>query len=182
MRILVTFAVEAEFAPWRRLRDLRVNKMGDISVYQAQIGRASVDFVVTGMGGENARRVANVVMAQPYDICVAAGFAGALKPEHAIGTILAAEAVQQIGKSKTVQSSRPLVRAAGMDGAFRSKMFLTSDSVIRSAEEKAKLAPFADAVDMESFTTLSAAGQHKISAIAIRVISDTSNRDIPIFL
>ena len=182
MRILVTFAVEAEFAPWRKLRDLRVDKAGDTSVFQAQIGRASVDFVVTGMGAENARRVANVVMAQPYDICIAAGFAGALKPEHAIGTILAAEAVQQIGKSKTLQCSRPLVRAAGMDGAFRSKMFLTSGSVIRYAEEKAKLAPFADAVDMESFAILSEAAEHKISAVAIRVISDTSSRDMPIFL
>lgn len=182
MRILVTFAVEAEFAPWHKLRDLRANKVGDISVFQAQIGRASVDFVVTGMGGQNARRVANVVMAQPYDICIAAGFAGALKPEHVIGTILAAEAVQQIGKSKTLQSSRPLVRAAGIDGAFRSKMFLTSESVIRSAEEKAKLAPFADAVDMESFAILSAAAEHKTSSVAIRVISDTSNRDMPIFL
>jgi adenosylhomocysteine nucleosidase len=182
MRILVTFAVEAEFAPWRKLRDLRNNKVEDISVYQAQIGRASVDFVLTGMGSENARRVANVVMAQSYDICIAAGFAGALKPGHAIGTILAADAVQQIGESKTVQSSPPLVRAAGIDGAFRSKMFLTSESVIRSAQEKAKLAPFADAVDMESFAILSAAGQHKISAVAIRVISDTSNRDMPIFL
>jgi nucleoside phosphorylase len=182
MRILVTFAVEAEFAPWRKLRDLRINKVGEISVSQAQIGRASVDFVVTGMGSENARRVANVVMAQPYAICIAAGFAGALKPEHAIGTILAAEAVQQIGKAKTVQSSRRLVRAAGSDGAFRSKLFLTSDSVIRNAEEKAKLAPFADAVDMESFAILSVAQEHKISAVAIRVISDTSNRDMPVFL
>ncbi len=182
MRILVTFAVEAEFAPWRRLRDLRVNMVGEVSVSQAQIGRAIIDFVVTGMGSENARRVANAVMVQPYTICIASGFAGALKPEHTIGTVLAAEAVQQIGKSKTVQSSRRLVRAAGMDGAFRSKMFLTSDSVIRAAEEKAKLAPFADAVDMESFAILSAASEHKISAVAIRVVSDTSNRDMPIFL
>jgi len=180
MRVLVTFAVDAEFAPWRKLRDLRVNKVGEVSLSQAQLGRAVVDFVVTGMGSENARRVANVVMAQPYTICIAAGFAGALKPEHAVGTILVA--VQQIGKAKTIQSSRRLVGAAGIDGAFRSKMFLTSDSVIRAAEEKAKLAPFADAVDMESFAILSAAGDHKISAVAIRVISDTSNRGMPIFL
>jgi len=182
MRILVTFAVEAEFAPWRKLRDLRVNKVDEVSVSRAQIGRASVDFVVTGMGSENARRVANVVMAQPYSVCIAAGFAGALKPEHSIGSILAADAVQQIGKAKTMQSSRRLVFVAINDGAIHSKMFLTSDSVIRSAEEKAKLAPFGDAVDMESFAILSVAHEHKISAVAIRVISDTSNRDMPIFL
>lgn len=182
MRVLVTFAVEPEFAPWRKLRDLRVNKVGDISVHQVQIGRASADFVVTGMGSGNAHRVASVVMEQPYSICIAAGFAGALKPEHAIGTILAADAVQQIGKAKTMQSSRRLVFAAKNDGAVHAKMFLTSDSIIRSVQEKAKLAPFGDAVDMESFAILSTAHEHKISAVAIRVISDTSNRDMPIFL
>jgi len=30
MRILVTFAVEAEFAPWRKLRDLRVMKVAKL--------------------------------------------------------------------------------------------------------------------------------------------------------
>ncbi len=182
MRVLVTFAVDAEFAPWRRLLDLRERKVGGITVSQAQIGRATVDFVVTGMGIENAQRAANIVMAQRYTICIAAGFAGALRPEHAVGSILAADAVQQIGKTKTIQSSRRLALAARTDGALQSRMFLTSDTVIRTAEEKVKLAPFGDAVDMESFAILSAAQEHKISAVAIRVISDTSKRDIPVFL
>ncbi len=182
VRVLVTFAVDAEFAPWRRLRNLREIKIGEILVYEAQIGRAQVDFVVTGMGAENARRVAKVVMERPYAICIASGFAGALKPEHAIGSILVAEAVQQIGKAKTVQSSRNLVLEAQRDGAFRAKMFLSSDSVVRAASEKAKLAPFAEAVDMESFTILSCAREHTLAAVAIRVISDTTKRDMPIFL
>src|SRR5260370_11597552 len=134
------------------------------------------------MGAENARRVAKVVMERPYAICIASGFAGALKPEHAIGSILVAEAVQQIGKAKTVQSSRNLVLEAQRDGAFRAKMFLSSDSVVRAASEKAKLAPFAEAVDMESFPILSCAREHTLAAVAIRVISDTTKRDMPIFL
>jgi adenosylhomocysteine nucleosidase len=182
MRVLVTFAVEAEFAPWRRLRNLREVKIGEINAYQAQIGRAQVDFVITGMGAENARRVVNAMMEQPYAMCIASGFAGALKPEHAIGSILVAEAVQQIGKARTVQSSRNLVLEAQRDGAFRAKMFLTSESVVRTAEEKAKLAPFADAVDMESFSILSCAHDHALAVVAIRVISDTTKRDMPIFL
>src|SRR5712671_5795477 len=182
MKVLVTFAVEAEFAPWRRLRDLREIKIGEISTYQGQIGRAQVDFVVTGMGAENANRVAAAIMERPYSICIAAGFAGALKAEHAIGSILVAEAVQRIGKGKTVQSSRNLVVAAQRDGAFRAKMFLTSDSVVRVADEKAKLAPFGDAVDMESFAILSCAHKRSLAAVAVRVISDTTQRDMPIFL
>jgi adenosylhomocysteine nucleosidase len=182
MKILVTFAVEAEFAPWRRLRELREIKVGGVSVYQAQIGRAQVDLAVTGMGAENASRVAAAIMERPYAFCIASGFAGALRPEHAIGSILVAEAVQRIGTAKTIRSSRNLVLAAQRDGAFRAKVFLTSDSVVRAAEEKAKLAPFGDAVDMESFAILCCAQGRSVAAVAIRVISDTTHRDMPIFL
>jgi adenosylhomocysteine nucleosidase len=182
MRVLVTFAVEAEFAPWRKLRNLSHSEVRGTSVYQAQIGRSLTDFVVTGMGRENARRVASIVMTEPYSICITAGFAGALKPQHAIGSILVAEAVQCLGNARTLQSSRRLALAARTEGAFLSKMFLTSDTVVRNAEEKAKLGSFADAVDMESFELLSVAQEHKISAVAIRVISDTSERDIPALL
>ncbi len=176
MRVLVTFAVEAEFAPWRRLRNLREVKVGEITSYQAQIGRAQVDFVITGMGAENARRVVNAMMEQPYAMCIASGFAGALKPEHAIGSILVAEAVQQIGKARTEQSSRNLVLEAQRDGAFRAKMFLTSESVVRTTEEKAKLAPFADAVDMESFSILSCAHDHGLPAVFLDAVVDEMGR------
>src|SRR4029077_9176837 len=117
MRVLVTFAVDAEFAPWRKLRNLRQTKVGDIVVNQAQIGRALVDFVVTGMGAENAARVANAFMIEPYTICIAAGFAGALKPDYSVGMVLVAEGVQHLGSSKTLMGSRNLAHAARDDGA-----------------------------------------------------------------
>jgi adenosylhomocysteine nucleosidase len=181
MRVLVTFAVEAEFAPWRRLRDLREVKIGDVTLHQAQIGRAQVDFVVTGMGAENATRIANLVMTQPYTICVVAGFAGALKPDYAIGTVLVAEAVQQLGKSKTLLGSRNLACAARDDGAKMMKL-LSSDHIVRTVNEKLQLAPFAGAVDMESFAILAAAAIHQRPAVVIRVISDTNDTEIPAFV
>jgi len=108
MRILVTFAVEAEFAPWRKLRNLQPIAVGELQMFQAQIGRATVDFLVTGMGIENARRAAEVAMSVPHTICIASGFAGSLKATHKVGDILAARAVQQLGKSKTIECSRNL--------------------------------------------------------------------------
>src|SRR6185295_11270244 len=75
MRVLVTFAVEAELAPWRKLRGLERLSVDGIDVYKAQIGRAQVHFVVTGMGMENAARVADAVMKQPYQFCISSGFA-----------------------------------------------------------------------------------------------------------
>jgi nucleoside phosphorylase len=179
MRVLVTFAVEAEFAPWRRLRNLREIKIGEIAGYQAQIGRAQADFVITGMGMENARRVSEALLDEPYQFCVTSGFAGALGEKHAIGDILVAESVQELGKSKTLQCSRNLVYSARDDGATLVKMFLTSNEVISVAEEKKRLAPFADAVEMESFAILAAAQRHKKAVVAIRVISDSMLHDVP---
>jgi adenosylhomocysteine nucleosidase len=179
MKVLVTFAVEAEFAPWRRLRNLREIKVGEISGYQTQIGRAQVDFVVTGMGMENAQRVSDALLDRPYQFCISAGFAGALSDKYSAGEILVAEAVQELGKSRTLPCSRNLAHAARDDGAKLVKMFLTSNRVVSTAEEKKQLAPFADAVEMESFAIVSAAHRHRKAVVAIRVVSDSFLQDVP---
>jgi adenosylhomocysteine nucleosidase len=179
MRILVTFAVEAEFAPWRKLRNLEEINISKVDVFRAGIGSAKVDFVVTGTGVENASRSTNALLGEPYQVCITSGFAGALREVHQVGRILVADAVQELGKSKTLACARNLVHAAESDGASRVKMFLTSDHVIRTVEEKKQLAPFADAVEMESFAVLMAAAAHKRSAVAIRVISDSMRTDMP---
>jgi adenosylhomocysteine nucleosidase len=179
MRILVTFAVEAEFAPWRKLRTLQPMTVKGMEMFQAQIGRATVDFVVTGMGMENARRGAEVAMAAPHTICIASGFSGSLKETHKVGDVLAARAVQLLDKSKTIECSRNLFWAACVNGAIQAKMFLTTDKVIATAEEKQRLSPFADAVDMESFAILLAAKEKKLPVVAIRVVSDRFDEDMP---
>jgi adenosylhomocysteine nucleosidase len=180
MKVLITYAVESEFTPWRQLREFREILVGDVLVRQTQIGRATVDFVVTGMGPANAKRAATAAMSLPHAICICAGFAGGLKPEHRVGDILAAEAVQQVGKSKTLECNLRLATLALGCGAKRVKRFFTSDTVIANAEEKARLAPFADAVDLESFAILSAAREHDLSAVVIRVISDPYDQDMPV--
>ena len=179
MRILVTFAVEAEFAPWRKLRNLEEINISNVDVFRAGIGSAKVDFVLTGTGVENACRLANALLGDPYQVCITSGFAGALREVHQVGRILVADAVQVLGKSKTLACARNLVHAAQNDGASRVKMFLTSDHVIRTVEEKKQLAPFADAVEMESFGVLMAAAARKRSTVAIRVISDSMRTDMP---
>jgi adenosylhomocysteine nucleosidase len=179
MRILVTFAVEAEFAPWRKLRNLKLQAVDGLEMFQTQIGRATVDFVVTGMGIENARRGAETAMSISHTICIASGFSGSLKPVYKVGDVLAAGAVQLLGKSKTIECSRNLFMAACENQANAAKMFLTTDKLIATAEEKQQLSPFADAVDMESFATLTLAKQKNVPAVAIRVISDRFDEDVP---
>jgi len=180
VKVLVTFAVEAEFAPWRRLRNLREIRIGEITAHQAQIGRAQADLVITGMGMENARRVSEALLDQPYQFCITTGFGGALSEKHSVGDILVAESVQELGKSKTLQCSRNLTYAARDDGAKLVKMFLTSNQVVSTVEEKKRLAPFADVVEMESFAIVTVAQRHKRAVVAIRVISDSVLHDVPV--
>jgi adenosylhomocysteine nucleosidase len=180
MRILVTFAVDAEFAPWRRLRDLKQIESDDLILHRAQIGRAQVDFAVTGMGIANATRIASKAMKSPYQLCISSGFAGGLGDSVSVGDILVADGVQKVGKSKTLQCSRNLVYDARQDGAKQVKLFLTSDHVVRTIKEKRQLAPFAGAVEMESFAIAEVAAEHGLPMVAIRVISDTTDRDLPI--
>ena len=179
MRILVTFAVEAEFAPWLKLRTLEPIHLDGLDMFRCQIGRGTVDFVVTGMGMENARRGAEIAMAAPHTICIASGFAGSLKPAYKVGDILAARAVQRLGKSKIIECSRNLFMAAYENKAIEAKMFLTTDKVIATVEEKQRMSPFADAVDMESFAILSVAKEKRLPAVAIRVVSDRFDEDMP---
>jgi adenosylhomocysteine nucleosidase len=180
LRALVTFAVDPEFAAWRKFRKFEQTAIGDRAVYQTQIGRASVDVMVTGMGPENARRAAETAMSVPHTFCISSGFAGALRPAHKVGDILVAQAVWQIGKSKTIESAAGLVTRAHQDGAKCVDVFLTSERVVGTIKEKARLAPFGDAVDMESFAILSAARERNVPAVAIRVISDGFDQDMPV--
>jgi nucleoside phosphorylase len=179
MRVLVTFAVEAEFAPWKKLRSLKKTTVEGLDFFQAQIGRAAVDFVVTGMGEENAAQGVKIGMREPHSICIGAGFAGALRDNLNVGDVLAARAVQKLGKAKTLMCGRNLQMAARENKAIDAKMFLTAERVIETSEEKKQLSPFGEAVDMESFGMLSAAVEKKVSAVAIRVISDRFDQNMP---
>ena len=52
MRVLVTFAVEAEFVPWRRIRNFVASSDRNCTVFTTQIGQAEVDVLLTGIGAE----------------------------------------------------------------------------------------------------------------------------------
>jgi len=178
--VLVTFAVEAEFAPWRKMRKFRVAETHGLAVFHTQIGRAEVDFVVTGMGLHSARRATEQAMSGThYTICIASGFAGSLNAEHKLGDILVARAVQQLGQSKTIECSRNLYHSACQDRATPVQLFLTAEHPVTS-EEKKRLSPFGNAVDMESFAVLSIAKEKDVPAVAIRAISDRLDEDLPV--
>jgi adenosylhomocysteine nucleosidase len=178
MKVLITFAVDTEFAPWKRTHRLRCSSRNGITFYRAWIAGIDVDFVVTGMGAVNAG-CAGVLMREVYDFVIASGFAGGLRPGINAGDVVVARSVQQFDKPKSISCAPDLVVKAASVGATVIETLLSVEHVAATPDDKAHFAPFAEVADMESFAVLSAAEAHGIPAVAIRAISDTIDHELP---
>jgi adenosylhomocysteine nucleosidase len=179
MRILVTFAVEAEFGPWQKFRGFRCVARKPFEIYEANLEGSTVCVALTGVGWEHARKSAHAVLQDPFDLCMSSGLAGGLKAQYKPGEILVFRSVGEITGTRVVPSDARLVSRASHGGAQIVSRLMTSKRLIVSAEEKHQLGRFGDAVDMESFPVLAAAQERGIPAVAIRAISDTAKEDLP---
>jgi adenosylhomocysteine nucleosidase len=178
MKILVTFAVRAEFAPWQRRRNF-MRLPGDSPVFEAMFGGARVRAVLTGMGQEHALNTAKKSLTYRPDFCISTGLAGSLRSGLRPGDILAARLVSEVGEPVAVASHPELLSTAVDCGARRIERLATSRVVVARAEEKRKLGSQAEAVDMESYTILAEAARCGVPAVAIRAVSDTVDFDMP---
>ena len=180
MRILVTFAVEAEFAPWRKLRTFEKQTDGRAEFFSVRIGGADVNALLTGVGGKRAWvETTKTVWDGDVDICISSGLAGGLRSQYQVGEILAAREIQAIAWKQVVASDPQLLQLAERAGARLVDSFYSAERVIRSASEKQQLGKLADAVEMESGEVLFEAAVFGAKGIAIRGISDTSSEDLP---
>src|SRR5882762_11512693 len=178
MNILVTFAVEAEFAPWRNRRKFR-RLPGDWPRFEAQFGGARVRAVLTGMGQAHAREAARRMLPDRPDICISTGLAGALRSGYRPGDIVAARLVSEVGEPVAVASHPELLAVAVDCGARQVERFATSRTLVARADEKLRLGKQAEAVEMESYTILAEAARYGVPAVAVRAISDTLDFDMP---
>src|SRR6267378_4167818 len=151
MKILVTFAVEAEFAPWRRLRQFSRSNLGGVRAYSAQMKDGELVVLLTGVGGRRAwAEATKVIWDGNVDVCISSGLAGALRGEH-----------------------RPC-DAKAVDA------FYSVDHVLVRSSEKCELGAKADAVEMESGDIMLEAVAFGAQVIAIRAISDAVEEDLPL--
>jgi nucleoside phosphorylase len=188
VRILVTFALDNEFAPWRALHEFRDGEWAGMKVHVAQIGGAEVGVILTGAGPKHAGRAASSVMRGEGDsigLCISSGLAGALRTAYSIGQVLAANSVvsenpRADSNSGAIPASGALISFAVECGATAVGRFYTAERVVARAEEKRLLGGTADAVEMESFEIMSAAAESGVPAVAIRGISDSVDDDMPI--
>jgi len=178
MKILVTFAVQAEFTPWQRRRNFR-RLPGEWPVFESEFGGARVRAILTGMGQTRALEAVRRVLPERPDICVSTGLAGALRNGFRPGDILVSRLVSEAGEPVAVASHRELLSTAVECGAKQIERFATSRTVLASVKEKKHLGNEAEAVEMESYTILAEAARHGVPSVAIRAISDTVDFNIP---
>jgi adenosylhomocysteine nucleosidase len=188
MKILVTFALESEFAPWRAMHDFRSGTWGVLQAHFAEIGGADVGVVLTGAGPKQAAFTASAAIRSESDsisLCISSGLAGGLKDAYEIGHVLAAKSVFSEAPhadlpSHVLDSSPALVAFAGECGATIVDQFYSAQHVVGRSEEKRHLGKVADAVEMESFEIMHEAAAFGIPTVPIRAISDLAIEDLPL--
>jgi len=179
MRVVVTFAVDAEFAPWRKFGSFRPVRHGPAIWHETVQHDLAIRAVVTGVGAERAREAVRDALLDGADVCISSGLAGALRPEYAVGTILAAQIILKDDEPAAVASDRELLQLAAQCGAQYAVRFLSASEMAATSAEKLRLSAVADAVEMESLAVLSEAAVHGVPAVAIRAVSDAVDTDLP---
>jgi nucleoside phosphorylase len=179
MKILVTFALGIEFAAWRRQHQFHELQREPFPLYAADIGGSTIKVLLTGMGTSAARRAACWALRSPADLCISSGFAGALRGTLRVADVLAARVVHRAEQELAVASDRALLDAACEAGACYVDRFLTSESLVVSAEQKAELSSSGDAVEMESYFVLAEASRRGVRAIAVRAVSEAACTPLP---
>ncbi|HEY6265856.1 MAG TPA: hypothetical protein VIW93_13725 [Candidatus Acidoferrum sp.] len=193
MRILVTFAVDAEFAPWRKRHsftrnEIRIPQLSfnpPFDVYEARLAEADVDVLLTGIGWSDlfsgvAHKALRELLKRKPDCCVSTGLAGGLNDEFHLGEIVAAsQLVLPQGESR-IQSNKRLLKVAESCGARIANTLITESHIISETSSKSAMSKFGDFVDMESYHILQIVSGTQIPAIAVRGISDAADRDLPV--
>ena len=183
MLILVTFAVDAEFSPWRKRRKFRrVSDSGFASTLDGDCDHQIV-VLLTGIGEAAAEaaiaRSDHFANARP-DVLISSGFAGALKAQFEPGTIVAPAKTRSLKNHANVDSNVAVREEAIRLGAAPIDNLITLDRLVKTAEEKEKLAFFGEAIDMESAVVMSRFASAQVPTAALRVISDGASEDLPV--
>ena len=135
--------------------------------------------VESGMGFARARRATRALVdGHSPRWLLSCGFAGALRPDIPIGSIVVADSiVDQHEQSLQIDLHMP---ADPTRGLFVGRL-LRADELVRTVDQKKQLAEqyAALAVDLESLAVAQVARENKTRFLAVRVISDDLSADLP---
>lgn len=190
MRVLVTFAVEAEFAAWRRLRAFNVLDYEGLKLCKSKVGEAEVTVLITGVGAQAAAQAMDLMMRMAdkdlyFDVVLSSGLAGALCDTLNVGDIVAPKELLAEMQHADLSSDRITVdgelrQLALQMGAKHANCLFTTDQILVKASQKKSCASRAQSVDMESFEVVKEATAWGARSVVIRAISDSATEDLPI--
>lgn len=190
MRVLVTFAVDAEFAPWRKLRPFRSIDYDGLRLWRTSVGSTEITALVTGVGTQSAAQAMGLMMRmadenQYFNICISSGLAGALQDTLVPGDIIAPQIIIAESEHADLQSDQlkvdPNLRRQALEsGAIAADCLFTSDRVLVKASQKKVCSSRAQSVDMESFDIVKEASAWGARSVVVRAISDSAKEDLPI--
>jgi len=176
----IACALKIELAPLLS-RCLTLNKYtgGDFVFRGGHYEDARIAVVESGPGFARARRATEALIeAHTPTWVLSCGFSGALQPELKLGHIVMAN-----GISDTHGQHFPLdleIPGSLPQGVHVGRL-LTADAIVRTAEEKRTLGEAHDAlaVDLESLAVAQVCRDRQVRFMAVRVISDDMDTDLP---
>jgi adenosylhomocysteine nucleosidase len=186
MRILITFAIKAEFSQWSSRHPFvpyefeNWEKRRPFDLFKANIGPNEVTALLTGIGGESATQAISSIPLDLHDICISSGLAGSLDSALTPGDVVVAHTTKTLDQTRNASSDATLVDLAIACGAKPVNVSLTSEKIIATADAKEDLGQLGSIVEMETTHILAAAMHHHVPCVAIRAISDAADEDLPV--
>lgn len=180
MIVTVVFALDAEWAVWRRVRSFEQHRPSpDVVFHEAVIGESRVRVLTGGIRLAGLKESAAGLFAPSTDVVISAGLSGGLRHARRSGEVLSARRVRSQAGG-VVECDRQLCSMVVASGALEAEAFVCVDRVLRYGSEKTALASEADAADMESFLVLKQAANLGVATLSVRAIGDTVEDDLPL--
>jgi nucleoside phosphorylase len=184
MRILVTFAVDAEFAPWKKMRKFEAMHfpMGHGGKgprwHRTTIRNVTVDACLTGISVREYNY--EFLLNEKPDICISSGLAGALTESLKIGDVVVARETVLDQGVEPEAGDASLLKLAEQTGAKTANRFVMTKHVLVTHDQKREIAEVGEVVEMESHEIAKQARARSIPCVAIRSISDEYHEDLPL--
>lgn len=190
MRVLITFAVDAEFAPWRKRRLFNRIDFEDLLLWRTNSEGHEITVLLTGVGEQAATRAMGLMLRMAdedkhFDICISSGLAGALQQTLTPGNIIAPRMIRAAFqhadlKSDSLAVDQDLHEFALRQGAKATDCLFTTGQVLLTAKQKAECSAKGQSVDMESFEIVKEACAWGARCVVLRAVSDSADEDLPI--